>query len=63
MIEKVPFSDWAAPIVVVPKKDGRIRICGDIRLRVIHSVCIACMVLKVLVNHKWKRSAVFQRPT
>ena len=22
-------SDWASPIVVIPKKDGRTRICGD----------------------------------
>ena len=22
-------SDWATPIVTVPKKDGKVRICGD----------------------------------
>ena len=25
----MPFSEWASPIVIVPKSDGRFRICGD----------------------------------
>ena len=29
ILKKVTHSTWAAPIVVVPKKDGRLRICGD----------------------------------
>ena len=29
VLEKVDHSDWAAPIVVVPKKDGHVRLCGD----------------------------------
>ena len=29
VIEKVVHSDWAAPIVPVPKKNGKFRICGD----------------------------------
>ena len=29
IISKANYSDWAAPIVAVPKKDGKIRICGD----------------------------------
>ena len=29
VIEKTNYSDWAAPIVVVPKSDGAVRICGD----------------------------------
>ena len=34
IIEKVTHSDWAAPIVPVPKKDGRFRICGDYKVTV-----------------------------
>ena len=34
IIEPVKFSDWAAPIVPVLKKDGSIRICGDYKLTV-----------------------------
>ena len=35
-----PFrnSEWAAPIVVVPKKDGRVRICGDYKVTINRSL-------------------------
>ena len=29
VLEHVDYSDWAAPIVTVPKRDGCVRICGD----------------------------------
>ena len=29
IIKKVTHSEWAAPIVAFPKKDGKFRICGD----------------------------------
>ena len=28
-LKSVPFSEWASPIAIVPKSDGRLRICGD----------------------------------
>ena len=32
--ERVNHSEWAAPIVAVPKKDGKFRICGDYKVTV-----------------------------
>ena len=34
VIEKVPFSEWVAPIVPVPKADGKVHICGDYKVTV-----------------------------
>ena len=34
VIKKVDHREWAAPIMVVPKGDGRIRICGDYKVTV-----------------------------
>ena len=34
IIKKVTHSEWAAPIVTVPKKDGRYRICGDYKVTI-----------------------------
>ena len=34
ILRKVPTSDWAAPIVTVPKKDGKFRICGDFKVTI-----------------------------
>ena len=32
IVEKVSHSDWDAPIVVAPKKDGGVHICGDYKV-------------------------------
>ena len=29
ILKSVPYSEWASPIVIVPKLDGTIRICAD----------------------------------
>ena len=34
VIEKVNYSDWAAPIVPVPKADGSVHICGDYKVTI-----------------------------
>ena len=34
ILVKTSTSDWAAPIVAVPKKDGKFRICGDYKVTI-----------------------------
>ena len=34
IIERINHSEWGAPIVAVPKKDGKFRICGDYKVTV-----------------------------
>ena len=34
VLEKTSYSEWAAPVVVVPKQDGNLRLCGDFKVMV-----------------------------
>ena len=34
ILEPVESSDWATPLVVVPKANGRLRVCGDYKVTI-----------------------------
>ena len=44
IIEPIEHSDWASPVVCVPKEDGTIRLCGDYK-RMLNSNCCTSIVM------------------
>lgn len=40
IIIKQDYSEWVAPIVPVPKRDGSIRVCGDFKVIINPFLCV-----------------------
>ena len=37
ILEPVENSEWATPLVMVPKANGKIRVCGDVKVTINHT--------------------------
>ncbi len=59
VIKKVNSSDWAAPIVTVPKPEGQIRLCGDYKVTMNQALTVDQYPLELplhqpFLNGSWK---------
>ena len=57
ILRKISNSDWAAPIVAVPKKDGKFRICGDYKVVINQVLAVEQYPLPNQMNYllRWPR--------
>jgi hypothetical protein len=69
ILKRVTHSEWAAPVVCVPKKDGHVRLCGDYKVSINSYLDIdqypllkEADVFATLANGKPSRSWTFRRP-
>ncbi|XP_055918834.1 uncharacterized protein LOC129950912 [Eupeodes corollae] len=51
LLVKVDQSEWGTPIVVVPKKDGAVRICGDYKVTVNPALTVDVHPLPTIEEH------------
>ena len=60
VIEKVNYSEWAAPLVPVPKPDGRVRLLGGYDKPCFRSRSIPITTSRGLIcDFKW-RSEIYE---
>ena len=62
ILERVTYSEWAAPVVPVPKTEGQIRLCGDYKVTIklcrwisIHSQSLITFLLLLLQESSFRR--------
>jgi hypothetical protein len=59
IISPVTYSQWASPVVAVPNKDGRFRICGDYKVAVNQVLDVDEYPLRSYLSH-WQEERFFK---
>ena len=59
ILKSVPYSEWANPIVIVPKPDGTIRICADYK-RTVNPVTKNDTYPQICIFENTRRRKIFQ---
>ena len=62
ILQPIPFSDWASPIVIIPEPDGGLRICGDFKATVNLILNRKCILLLRTTKYSQKYRAVNDSP-